>query len=115
MHSFQSVLTLTFPVFALVLCGYVATRRRMLPIEAIPGLIIFILYFALPAMLFRFGAATPLAQLLDVRLILLYSICALLLVAVTMVLSRNERVGMRTRLSVRWLRLSPIAVSWAFH
>lgn len=95
MHSFQSVLTLTFPVFALVLCGYVATRCRMLPIEAIPGLIIFILYFALPAMLFRFGAATPLAQLLDVRLILLYSICALLLVAVTMVLSRNERVGMR--------------------
>ena len=49
MHSFQSVLTLTFPVFALVLCGYVATRLRMLPIEAIPGLIICILYFALPA------------------------------------------------------------------
>ena len=65
MHSFQSVLTLTFPVFALVLCGYVATRRRMLPIEAIPGLIIFILYFALPAMLFRFGANTPLFDLLN--------------------------------------------------
>lgn len=95
MHNFQSVLSLTFPVFALVLCGYVATRRGMVPIEAIPGLIIFILYFALPAMLFRFGAATPLAQLLDARLILLYSVCSLLLVTVTMAVSRNERIGMK--------------------
>lgn len=94
-HNFQSVLSLTFPVFALVLCGYVATRRGMVPIEAIPGLIIFILYFALPAMLFRFGAATPLAQLLDARLILLYSVCSLLLVTVTMAVSRNERIGMK--------------------
>jgi len=94
-QNFQSVLTLTFPVFALVLCGYVATRRTMLPIGAIPGLSVFVLYFALPAMLFHFGAVTPLAQLLDLRLILLYSACSLILVAATVLASRNERIGIK--------------------
>jgi len=93
MQQIQSILTLTFPFFALVLCGYVATRRGMLPVVAIPGLSIFVLYFALSAMLFRFGSATPLAQLLDFRLIVIYSVCGLILVAATVVMSRNERIG----------------------
>ena len=67
------VLAVTFPFFALVLAGYAAAMRRMLPIEAIPGLNTFVLYFALPCMLFRFGASTPLAKLLvgDVSPVLL--------------------------------------------
>ena len=39
--------------------------RRMLPLEAIRGLNTFVLYFALPCLLYRFGAGTPIAQLLD--------------------------------------------------
>jgi hypothetical protein len=50
-----AILLITFPFFALVLCGYVAARRGMLPLEAIPGLNAFVLYFALPCMLYRFG------------------------------------------------------------
>ena len=63
-----SILQVTFPFFALVLCGYVATRRRMLPLEAIGGLNSFVLFFALPCMLYRFGASTPIAQMLDATL-----------------------------------------------
>ncbi|MDH5206036.1 MAG: AEC family transporter, partial [Hylemonella sp.] len=59
------IFAVTFPFFALVLCGYVAARRGMLPLEAIPGLNGFVLFFALPCMLYRFGATTPIAQLLD--------------------------------------------------
>jgi hypothetical protein len=59
------VLIVTFPFFALVLAGYLAARRRMLPLEAIPGLNSFVLFFALPCMLFRFGAATPVLELLS--------------------------------------------------
>ena len=59
------ILLITFPFFALVLCGYVAAKRRLLPLEAIPGLNSFVLFFALPCMLYRFGSTTPLAQLLD--------------------------------------------------
>ena len=60
-----SILAVTFPFFALVLCGFVATYRGLLPLAAIPGLNTFVLYFALPCMLYRFGAQTPIAQLLD--------------------------------------------------
>lgn len=90
-----AILAVTFPFFALVLCGYLATRCGLLQLEAIPGLSTFILYFGLSAMLFRFGAATPLAQLLNFPLMLLYSLCSLLLVAATVVASRNERIGIK--------------------
>ena len=62
------ILLVAFPFFALVLCGYVAARRALLPLAAIPGLT-FVLYFALPCMLYRFGAGTPIAQLFDASLI----------------------------------------------
>ena len=42
-----NILLVTFPFFALVLGGFVAAHRRMLPLEAIPGLNGFVLFFAL--------------------------------------------------------------------
>jgi malonate transporter and related proteins len=86
------VLRVTFPFFALVLCGYLAAHRRFLPLEAIPGLNGFVLFFALPCMLFRFGASTPIAQLLDATLFLTYLLCALLMVGLSVFLSLNERI-----------------------
>jgi predicted permease len=83
----------TFPFFALVLCGYLAARRQVLPLSAIPGLNTFVLYFALPCMLFRFGSDTPLAQLLDGRLALLYLLCALIIVALALMLARSRGLG----------------------
>ncbi len=87
------VLLVTFPFFALVLCGYVAARRRMLPFEAISGLNGFVLYFALPCMLYRFGASTPIAQLLDGAAIAVYLLCALVLVGFVIAVSMNRRIG----------------------
>jgi malonate transporter len=86
------ILAVTFPFFALVLCGYVAVRRGMLPLVAIPGMNTFVLYFALPCMLFRFGAATPLAQLLDPGLFAVYLLCALLMVGLTMAATLSHRI-----------------------
>ena len=87
------ILSVTFPFFALVLCGYVTARRRMLPLEAIPGLNGFVLFFALPCMLYRFGASTPLAQLLDAGVFLAYLACALLMVGFTVMVSLGPRIG----------------------
>ncbi|MBC5784096.1 AEC family transporter [Ramlibacter sp. USB13] len=87
-----SILAITFPFFALVLAGYLAARRRMLPLEAIGGLNTFVLFFALPAMLYRFGAGTPIGQLLDPLTILAWTVCALVVVAVTVKWSMNERI-----------------------
>lgn len=86
------VLLITFPFFALVLAGYVAARRRMLPLEAIPGLNGFVLFFALPCMLFRFGSTTPIAQLLDLRVAGLYLLCGLVIAGVTVALTLNARI-----------------------
>ncbi|MDP3709549.1 MAG: AEC family transporter, partial [Polaromonas sp.] len=88
-----SILLVTFPFFALVLAGYVAARRRMLPLDAIPGLNGFVLYFALPCMLYRFGADTPIAQLLDGSLVAVYLLCAMLMVGLTIWLTRKGRIG----------------------
>jgi predicted permease len=87
------ILLVTFPFFALVLCGYVAARRRMLPLDAIPGLNTFVLYFALPCMLYRFGASTPIAQLLDAPAVAVYMLCALAMVTFVVWASRNSRIG----------------------
>ena len=81
--SMLAILIVTFPFFALVLCGYLAVRRHMLPQLAIPGLNSFVLYFALPCMLYRFGSTTPLAQLLDGGVFGVYLLCGLIVVALT--------------------------------
>ncbi|MCE2916795.1 MAG: AEC family transporter [Rubrivivax sp.] len=91
----QAILAVTVPFFALVLAGWLAAERRLLPDEAIPGLNAFVLYFALPCMLFRFGSSTPVAQLLDPVVLVVYTASALLIVFVVVSLSLNARVGLK--------------------
>ena len=88
-----AILLVTFPFFALILCGYIAARRRLLPEVAIPGLNTFVLYFALPCMLYRFGSSTPIAQLLDGTLVAVYLACALVMVGFTIAVTHRGRVG----------------------
>jgi len=83
----------TFPFFALVLCGYLAARRRMLPLEAIAGLNGFVLFFALPCMLYRFGANTAIAELLNASVFFTWLLCALIMVSFIVAGSMNRRVG----------------------
>ena len=86
------IFSVTFPFFALVLCGYLAARRRMLPLEAIPGLNGFVLFFALPCMLYRFGATTPIAQLLDYSVFAVWLLCGLVMVGFTIAVTLNARI-----------------------
>jgi hypothetical protein len=87
-----NVLLVTFPFFALVLAGYVAAKRRMLPLEAIPGLNGFVLFFALPSMLYRFGSTTPIAELLDASVAGVYLLCGLVMVGVCIAITLNQRI-----------------------
>ena len=88
-----AVLLITFPFFALVLCGYLATRAGLLPLAAIPGLNAFVLFFALPCLLYRFGAQTPIGQLLDPAVAGVYALCALVMVAGAVWLTHGPRVN----------------------
>ncbi len=90
----QAILAVTVPFFALVLCGYLAARLNRLPDSAVPGLNGFVLFFALPCMLFRFGAGTPLLTLLNPTVLVVYGLAALLIVAATVALTRGPRLGL---------------------
>ncbi len=91
----QAILSVTIPFFALILAGYLAAQRGWLPLAAIPGLNGFVLFFALPCMLLRFGMNTPLAQLLDPVISSVYLACAAVVVALVLALGRGLGVGPR--------------------
>jgi predicted permease len=91
----QSILAVTLPFFALVLLGYLAARQHFLPESAIPGLNAYVLYFALPCMLFRFGAVTPLVELLNPVVLGVYIVTATLIVAFTIAVTLGKKVHLK--------------------
>ena len=91
----QAILAVTVPFFALVLAGWLAARRGVLPESAIPGLNAYVLYFALPCLLLRFGINTPVLELLNPFVLLVYLLCALLVVFFTIAVSLNAQVGLK--------------------
>jgi hypothetical protein len=91
----QAIFAVTVPFFALVLAGWLAARRRILPVEAIPGLNAFVLYFALPCMLFRFGANLPVRELFDPVVLGVYLVSAAIVVALTVAVTLAPASGAR--------------------
>jgi malonate transporter and related proteins len=91
----QSILAVTVPFFALVLTGYVAARQGWLPDAAIPGLNGFVLFFALPCLLFRFGAGTPVLELLSPALLLAYLAAQLLMVLLAIAFTLSRHVDLK--------------------
>ncbi|WP_298849267.1 AEC family transporter [uncultured Ruegeria sp.] len=62
----------TLPFFAIIGLGFWAGRTRFFTAEATAYLTKFVFYFALSAMLFRFAATLPFAEIFNIRLILGY-------------------------------------------
>jgi malonate transporter and related proteins len=91
----NAILGVTLPFFALVAMGYAAAHRRVLPESAVPGLNAFVLYFALPAMLFRFGMNTPIGQLLNPAVLAVSLLASLGIVALAIALTLSSRVDMK--------------------
>ena len=88
-----NILLVTFPFFALVLAGYIALYRGWLSVAAVPGLNGFVLYFAVPCMLYRFGASTPVADMLSPVIVGVYAASALMMVALTIVITKRGAIG----------------------
>ena len=80
----RTILGVTLPFFALVLFGYIAARRRWVPTEAVPAFNGFLLFFAVPALLFRFASNTPFEEIANGRYFLAWGISGVVvLLAVT--------------------------------
>ena len=56
------VLTLVFPLFSLILLGYIAGRIAKLPIEGLAWLNFFVIYISLPALFFQLLSKTPVEE-----------------------------------------------------
>lgn len=89
----QAILAVTIPFFALVLLGWLAARAGPLPESAIPGLNAYVLWFALPCMLFRLGAGLPLAKLADPVLLGLWLVGAATMVGLAIALTWRPRAA----------------------
>jgi malonate transporter and related proteins len=90
------ILSVTLPFFALILFGYIAASRGWVPTEAVPAFNGFLLYFAVPAMLFRFAANTPFEQLLNGRFALAWATSGIAVVLIVTYASvRLLRVRLR--------------------
>ncbi len=86
------ILVATLPFFALIGCGYLAVHRRWLPQTAIPGLNGFVLFFALPCMLYRFGASTPIGSSLNPSVMGVHLVSAFLMVGAIVLWSRSRGI-----------------------
>ena len=94
-----TVLEVTLPVFALVLCGWVAARRGLLQDSGVEGINIFVFWFALPAMLFRAVAAHPVSKIADPGYFTAYLLAGAILFAGMLWLARHRPAGDRTALA----------------
>src|SRR5512136_679140 len=102
-----AILTVTAPFFALVLCGYLAARYRTLPDNSVPALNTFVLYFALPCMLFRFAAGAPFHDILNLPVFLAYmatglAVVALFAAAMHFAAGENIREAAFAAMAVAW-------------
>ncbi len=61
----DSIISITLPFFALIACGYLAGRLGLLGDEGIKGLNAFVLYFALPCLIFSSLASKPLVDIVN--------------------------------------------------
>jgi malonate transporter len=73
----QAVATITVPFFAIIFFGYLAARMRWVPQEAVPAFNGFLLYFAVPAMLFRLVSEMTVADVSQSGYLLAYSVAGI--------------------------------------
>jgi len=98
----------TTPFFALILCGFLAAHFRLLPPNTVPALNVFVLYFALPCMLFRFSARTPFEQLVNVPVFFAYATAGLAMLGLFAAIARFV-----VRETVRDAVFGALAAAWS--
>lgn len=78
-----AIFEVTIPFFGLVLCGYLAARAKRLPEQTVAALNGFVLYYALPAMIFRFASKAPFETIVNPPVFLAYGLAGLGVLAMT--------------------------------
>ena len=90
-----AILRITFPFFALIAAGYLSVRVRWMPVDAVRALNSFVLYVALPCMLFKFSAGLDLETLWSQPFLPLYGLVGLVLFALLLFVGRRRHMAWR--------------------
>ena len=72
------ILAITGPIFLLIALGFVAVRSGFFAREALPALAVFVITFALPALLFKSLAQRSVAEVMNPRYVAAYAAGSLL-------------------------------------
>jgi len=89
------VLALMAPFFGLVALGWIAARRGLLPVDGIGGLMTFVLYFALSALLLRLAAQGRLQAGASVTLLWVYASASLVVMGLGLWWARRAGLSRR--------------------
>ena len=84
------------PFFALILFGYAAARKGWVPPASVPAFNGFLLYFAVPALLFRFASTTAFAEIMNGRFFIAYTFAGLVTLLLVVAFARGV-LGARLR------------------
>ncbi|MGE0736921.1 MAG: AEC family transporter [Alphaproteobacteria bacterium] len=84
----QVVLEIVIPVFALILCGYLVGRTRLLTDDGIKGINNLVFYVILPGLIFRTMSSGAFRERFDIDIVLAYFSAALGLFAAALLLAR---------------------------
>jgi malonate transporter and related proteins len=101
-----SMFQITFPFFALIALGYAFVAMKWLSVDAVGALNRFVLYVALPCMLFKFSAGLDLATIANQPFLLIYGVVGISLFSLLVAWGRFR--------SVSWKRVSFAALVGVF-
>jgi predicted permease len=95
MSAMVGLLLLFVPFFALVLLGWAAARTRFMPLDGIPAMNSFVLFFGLSAMVFRLAASGALIQPGLLGLLLTYGLAGSVMTLLALIWSARAGVHRR--------------------
>lgn len=87
----QTILNITAPLFLLILVGYLIVKSGIMPREALPGMSRYVLYLALPLLVFQKISQLDIRQIIDVDYMLIYGIGCLAAFALVYSVSRDRK------------------------
>lgn len=84
-----AILATTAPIFILIALGYLAVKSRLMPADALPGLGRFVLYFAMPALIFNTLTRMEFSAVFDPSYLLAYGFGSLITFAFGLTFSKT--------------------------
>ncbi|WP_185961378.1 AEC family transporter [Telmatospirillum sp. J64-1] len=85
----QGTLEIVLPVFAVIACGYLFARLKLISDSGVGGIVNFVFYIAIPALLFRTMAGGAVQQQFDISILGAYFSGMLLLFGLSWLVSRH--------------------------